>query len=159
LVKTYFSDLRKQAIFNKINLLLEKHHSSLQKIDNSVARRLRLSMTKFGLVRAATGPALSDQEPKAIDYNVAGLLERFFLVRNHEETVKANGGNVFIRWDVPGDVSEDYQKQLSAYVSTKEGFEPVHENNHMTMCEAYTILLLDANGFLARRLAQISLEA
>lgn len=123
---------------------------------------------RFDYVFGPGGATASREEPTIISYNVAGMLENFFFIRSHEANVKANGGTDFIKWDVPADVSEDYQKQIDCWerVSIKqrntndevEGFRKRYESDHMTMCEAYIAMMMDIGGYISERLTSMGVE-
>lgn len=123
---------------------------------------------RFDYTYSASGVAPCQAEPTIISYNLAGMLENFFFIRSHERNVTSNGGDDFIRWDVPSDVSEDYQKQIDCWerVSVKqrktndevEGFRKRYEADHMTMCEAYIAMMMEIGGFISSRLTEMGVE-
>jgi hypothetical protein len=137
--------------------------------DDGKLLHLDLNMPpRFDYTYSADGVVPSQAEPTIISYNLAGMLENFFFIRSHEQNVKANGGSDFIAWEVPGDVSEDYQKQIDCWerVSVKqrktndevEGFRKRYEADHMTMCEAYIAMMMEIGGFISSRLTEMGVE-
>lgn len=73
-------------------------------------------------------------------------IKLLYFLRGHQETVKRNNGIEFIKWEVPGDVSEEYKRQLESWEFTtkkKPGTNQTIEicrqrfqDDHMLMCEA-----------------------
>jgi hypothetical protein len=125
---------------------------------------------RFNYTATVAGWLPSREEPMVIQYNVAGMLANLFFIREHEGNVRADGGEGdFIRWEVPGDVSEDYQQQNDAWERTTvkqartndevEGFRKTRKADHMTMCEAYIAMMMDIGGFLSNRLTQLGVKA
>jgi hypothetical protein len=123
---------------------------------------------RFPYIATPAGYVAAPAEPGVINYNVAGLLATLFFVRENEISVTASGGKEFIKWEVPGDVSEDYKQQLEAWERTTvkqvktndevEGFRKTRKADHMTMCEGYIAMFMDIGGLLASRLTAMGLR-
>lgn len=137
---------------------------------HSAGEPLHLEMKmppRFDYVIGENGFVPSAAEPLAFQYNVAGLLRNLFYLRNHRQISEANNLSDYIKWEVPGDVSEQYQKQINAWEevavnsankNTVEGFRPTSQNDHMTMCEGYIALEMKLAGFIAERLTQLGIK-
>lgn len=85
-------------------------------------------------------------EPMHWNIHQIGHLKLLNFLRSHEEVVKRNGGTDFIKWEVPGDVSEDYLKQIDSWEfstkqknGTNEEIEVCRQrfkDDHYLFCEA-----------------------
>ena len=85
-------------------------------------------------------------EPLHWNIHRVGSIKLLFFLRDHEQTVKRNGGTDWIKWEVPGDVSDDYKKHLESWEFTRrkkattnqieEICKQRSEQDHMLMCEA-----------------------
>lgn len=103
------------------------------------------------------------EEPRVVQHNVAGLLGNLFFIREHEQRVRENGGNDFIAWRVPSDVSDEYRDQLESWervaIGSKggdvEGFKQVHPDDHLLMCEAYIAMVMEMSGLLPSRMTAL----
>jgi len=130
-------------------ITLWKFYSDPYKIDNAITRRLKLSGLKYNAIATKDGYILDHREPVCFDYNLSGMLDNLFFLRNFE------GG---IKWEVPGDVSEDYKLQNEAWDRTSKGFEQTRADDHMLMCEGYIALMMDQSGVIASRLTALGLR-
>ena len=131
---------------------------------------LELNMPpRFNYTGSSAGYLPSREEPCVINYNVAGLLANLFFLREHEQNVRANNPHgEYIKWEVPGDVSEEYKLQNEAWERTTvtakqtgdevEGFKKIRKADHMTMCEGYCAMMMDIGGYLSARLASMGLR-
>ena len=137
--------------------------------DGGKALHLELNQPpRFDYAATPAGYAPSLAEPMVINYNVAGLLANLFFIRENEQNAQANGVDQFIRWEVPGDVSEEYKQHLEAWERTAvkqvrtndevEGFKKTRKADHMTMCEGYIAMMMDIGGLIAQRLQSIGIE-
>lgn len=124
---------------------------------------------KFNYAGSVDGWLPSREEPMVIQYNLAGMLANLFFIREHEMNVKANDPHGdFIKWEVPGDASEEYKLQNEAWERTTvkqvktndeiEGFKKIRKADHMTMCEGYIAMMMDIGGYLAGRLSALGLR-
>lgn len=110
------------------------------------------------------------REPRHWAYHKVGIMKLLFFLRDHERAVRANSGDrvepgSFIKWEVPGDVSEDYKNQMESWEietvqsgkskDTVEQFKKVREADHMLMCESYIAMLMAMSGVLSTRLDQL----
>jgi hypothetical protein len=88
----------------------------------------------------------SNEEPRHWSIHRIGSLKLLNFLRGHKQLVERNGGTDFIKWEVPGDVSEDYKKQMESWEFSskkKKGTNQVVEickqrlaADHMLFCEA-----------------------
>ena len=117
----------------------------------------------------------SPEEPLHWSIHRIGSLKLLNFLRGHAELVKKNGGNDFIKWEVPGDVSDDYKKQIQSWEFSskkKAGTNQIVEicrqrlqDDHMLMCEAGIANLMSmaphpdhpALSILSVRLAQMGI--
>jgi hypothetical protein len=130
---------------------------------------LELNMPpRFNYSASETGWTPAKEEPVVLSYNVAGLLANLFFIRENESNVKANSPHGdFIRYEVPGDASEDYKMQSEswervAFKQTKtnddvEGFSKVRKDDHMLMCEGYIAMMMEIGGYLGNRLSSLGI--
>lgn len=87
-------------------------------------------------------------EPQFWSYSKSGIRVRLHWLRNAEA----------IKWDVPGDVSEEYKEQIDSeelqerrLPKTNELVEEwvqIKEANHMYVCECYIAMLMDMAGLI-----------
>lgn len=111
-------------------------------------------------------------EPRIWSGHQIGMLKLLFFLRNHEANVRANYPNasdeMVIKYETPGDVSDDYKEQNAAweYVIEQRGrsqsaVEQLKKVNgekgadHLMMCEAYIAKLIAMSGILPGRLAAL----
>jgi hypothetical protein len=127
---------------------------------------------RFNYLTTPEGWSPAIEEPVVINYNLAGLLGNYFFIRDFASNVAANSPTgdapAPILWEVPGDVSEEYQQQAESWerVAVKqtktadevEGFRKIRKDDHMLMCEAYIAMLLDISGLLGQRLALLGIQ-
>ena len=124
---------------------------------------------RFNYSGSSLGWLPSKEEPMVIQYNVAGLLANLFFMREHEGNVKANDPHgEYIKWEVPGDVSDEYKLQNESWERTTikqvksndevEGFKKIRKSDHMTMCEGYCAMMMDIGGFIGTRLSVLGLR-
>ncbi|MDE2102235.1 MAG: phage terminase large subunit family protein [Patescibacteria group bacterium] len=105
-----------------------------------------------------------NREPRHWSYHKLGILKLLFFLRSHRQIAGENG----IKWEVPGDVSEDYHHQLESWdvVVERQGktnqvveqFRQIALADHMLMCEAYIAMLMAMSGVLGRRLAMLGIQ-
>ena len=86
------------------------------------------------------------EEPMHWNIHKVGSLKLLAFLRGHKELVEKNGGTDFIKWEVPGDVSDEYKHHLESWEFTtrkKPGTNETVEvcrqrfpDDHMLMCEA-----------------------
>ena len=121
---------------------------------------------RFDYSGSAAGWQPHVDEPMVWFYNKAGLLSNLMFLRNHKHNITtANpeaGPDDYIVHDIPGDVSEDYQKQNDSWERktgtrgrSKEHIEEWRQtraDDHLFMCEAYIANMMDVGGFISRRL-------
>lgn len=145
-------------------------HSDKTRHFHSEGELLHLEMKmppRFEYQATMAGWQPAREEPMIIQYNVGGLLANLFFVKDHQQVCEKNGLKDFIKWEVPSDVSEDYQKQLDSWEpvavnasnkNTVEGFRPKHSNDHMTMCEGYIAMMEKMGGYISERLTQMGIK-
>lgn len=88
----------------------------------------------------------SAEEPLHWNIHKIGSLKLLNFLRGHQETVTRNGGKDFIKWEVPGDASEEYKRQCESWEFTSrkragtgeiiETCRQRYQDDHMLMCEA-----------------------
>lgn len=92
------------------------------------------------------------EEPLFWLYSRVGLLDRLAWVRS---------ANSAVRWDVPGDVSEDYKKHMEAWELVSEpvgrskqiqsGWRQVKKRDDLNKCEQYITMLMEMAGLIGER--------
>jgi len=129
-------------------------------------------LSKFEQVPTRDGYVPNPREPVIISYNKAGLLANHFFIRDMKLNILKNNPNAtpadYIERVIPGDVSEDFQNQMSSWerVMNKqkktnddvEGFRKIRKADHMLMCCAYIDLLKEQTGLLGDQLARMGIE-
>lgn len=127
---------------------------------------------KFDWMAGQNGAVYSPQEPIVISYNKAGLLTNHFFIRDMMANVLANnpeaGLEEYIECIIPGDVSEDFKKQMDSWERVGhlqkktndevEGFRKVRKDDHLLMCRAYGDMILDWIGLLGMRLEKMGIK-
>ena len=88
----------------------------------------------------------SASEPMHWSIHLIGSIKLLNFLRGHKQLVEHNGGTDYIKWDVPGDVSDHYLKQIDSWefgTRTKPGTSQQVEvcrqrlnDDHMLKCEA-----------------------
>ena len=104
------------------------------------------------------------REPRHWSYHKIGLLKLLFFLRSHEKVAGVDA----IRWEVPGDVSDDYKRHLSSWevANEKRGrtdeiveqYKQLSPSDHMLMCEGYIAMLAAMSGILGNRLATLGIQ-
>jgi hypothetical protein len=141
-------------------------------MESPVFRQLNQTRPKFDYVTNGFDYEPAVEEPLIINYNLAGMLNNYFFLRDQAQNVLHHHPDAapeqLIRYDIPSDVSEEYQKQIAAWErvpvrQTKtneeiEGFRKVKKDDHLLMCEAYIAMLMDIGGILGQRLAELGIK-
>jgi hypothetical protein len=104
------------------------------------------------------------REPRHWSYHKVGVLKLLFFLRSHVQVAGQNG----IKWDVPGDASDDYKKHMGAWEvvvepqgKTKqivEQYRQLYKNDHMLQCEGYIAMMAAMSGILGRRLGMLGIQ-
>lgn len=134
---------------------------------------------KFDYARILTNAGVeyqpSAEEPLHWNIHRIGSLKLLNFLRGHRQLVEKNGGTDFIKWEVPGDVSDDYKKQMGSWEFSskkKTGTNQIVEicrqrlqDDHLLMAEAGIAILMSMAphpeipnlSILSVRLAQMGL--
>lgn len=109
----------------------------------------------------------ASEEPLHWSIHRVGSIKLLFFLRGHQKLVTQNGGTDFIKWEVPGDVSEEYKKQMESWefkTRKKPATNAIEEicrqrfqADHMLMAEAGIANLMAMSGILSQRLAQMGI--
>jgi hypothetical protein len=105
------------------------------------------------------------REPRYWSYHKIGILKLLFFLRSHYAKV---GSQVGIRWEVPGDVSDDYKRHMGSWdvvvepqgksKQVVEQFRQLYQSDHMLQCEGYIAMLIAMSGILGRRLEMLGVQ-
>jgi hypothetical protein len=103
---------------------------------------------KYDYVKGDDGEYHPDpREPMFWMYSKHGIRERLYYIRTSTE----------IKWDVPGDASDDYQLHMESEVLEKvqlpdgsyaHQYRQVRERNDLYVCECYCAMLMDMAGYI-----------
>jgi hypothetical protein len=111
---------------------------------------------------------LHPEEPRHWSIHRIGSIKLLFFLRNHQQTVEQNGGTDYIKWEIPGDISDDYKTQIESWEFTTKKNKSTNATeevcrqrinaDHMLMCEAGIACLMAMSGILPLRLAQMGIS-
>lgn len=125
--------------------------------------------TKFPIGHRVENGILEDmlhpEEPRHWSIHRIGMIKLLFFLRNNRSVSEQNKVTDFIKWEVPGDISEDYKKQIESWEFTQKKsptsnavVEVCRQRfgaDHLLMCEAGIANLMLMSGILPARLASL----
>lgn len=128
--------------------------------------------TKFKVgtrvVNGIVEQVIDPEEPKHWNIHRIGSIKLLFFLRNHRQISESNGLKDFIKWELPGDVSEEYKKQIESWEFTQRKVPATNsmaevcrqrfQSDHMLMCEAGIANLMAMSGILPARLAALGIS-